>query len=75
MGGQDSRLSCQGTPARLAAARRFIGSASAIRDGEVLMLDLIYVACTVAFFALMLAFVRGLEIMGQDAGTSEREDR
>jgi hypothetical protein len=37
------------------------------------MLDVIYVACTVAFFALMVAFVRGLEILGEDAGTSERE--
>jgi hypothetical protein len=37
------------------------------------MLDVIYVACTVAFFALMVAFVRGLEILGEDAGMSERE--
>jgi hypothetical protein len=30
------------------------------------MLDLLYLACIVGFFALMLAFVRGLEAMGKD---------
>jgi hypothetical protein len=37
------------------------------------MLDVIYVACTIAFFALMLAFVHGLEILGRDAALDERE--
>ena len=30
------------------------------------MLDVIYIAATIAFFALMLAFVRGLESLGRD---------
>jgi hypothetical protein len=37
------------------------------------MLDLIYVGCTVAFFALMLAFVRGLEALGRDGAIQERD--
>lgn len=37
------------------------------------MLDVVYVVCTLLFFALMLAFVRGLEILGRDAGIDERE--
>ena len=41
------------------------------------MLDLVYLACIVGFFALMLAFVRGLEIMGKDGGetSGERAER
>lgn len=35
------------------------------------MLDIIYIACTIAFFALMLAFVRGLEILGRDAAVQD----
>jgi hypothetical protein len=30
------------------------------------MFDIIYIAITVGFFALMLAFVRGLEILGRE---------
>jgi hypothetical protein len=30
------------------------------------MLDLVYVAITVVFFGLMLAFVRGLEKLGRE---------
>jgi hypothetical protein len=30
------------------------------------MLDLLYVAITVVFFGLMLAFVRGLEKLGRE---------
>jgi hypothetical protein len=37
------------------------------------MLDVIYIAITVGFFGLMLAFVRGLEILGRDAAIEERE--
>jgi hypothetical protein len=37
------------------------------------MLDLLYVAVTVAFFGLMLAFIRGLEILGRDAAVEDRE--
>jgi hypothetical protein len=33
------------------------------------MLDVLYVVSTVLFFALMLAFVRGLAVLGRDAGT------
>ena len=37
------------------------------------MLDIIYIAATIAFFGLMLAFVRGLEILGRGA-TGEEHD-
>jgi hypothetical protein len=37
------------------------------------MLDVVYIAVTVAFFGLMLAFVRGLQILGRDAAIEERE--
>ena len=37
------------------------------------MLDLLYVAITVVFFGLMLAFIRGLEILGRDAAIEDRE--
>lgn len=37
------------------------------------MLDLVYVAVTVVFFGLMLAFVRGLEVLGRGALGEERE--
>lgn len=37
------------------------------------MLDILYIAITVAFFALMLAYVRGCERLGRDvAGSEER---
>lgn len=39
------------------------------------MLDLIYIICIIGFFALMLAFVRGLEVLGRDAALQEPEDR
>jgi hypothetical protein len=37
------------------------------------MLDFLYVAITVAFFGLMLAFIRGLQILGRDAAVEDRE--
>jgi hypothetical protein len=37
------------------------------------MLDFLYVAITVVFFGLMLAFIRGLEILGRDAAIEDRE--
>jgi|HubBroStandDraft_6_1064221.scaffolds.fasta_scaffold85446_3 hypothetical protein len=37
------------------------------------MLDFLYVAITVVFFGLMLAFIRGLEILGRDAAVEDRE--
>jgi hypothetical protein len=37
------------------------------------MRDVVYIACTVGFFALMLAFVRGLEVLGRDASVADRE--
>lgn len=37
------------------------------------VLDVIYIACTIAFFALMLAFVRGLEILGRDPALQDEE--
>ncbi len=37
------------------------------------MLDVVYIAVTVAFFALMLAYVRGCEHLGKDgAGEGDR---
>lgn len=37
------------------------------------MLDIVYLVVTVAFFALMLAFVHGLELLGRGATGEERE--
>jgi len=36
------------------------------------MLDVVYVAVTLAFFGLMIAYVRGCERLGRD-GTGEEE--
>ncbi len=36
------------------------------------MLDLVYIAVTIAFFALMLAYVAGCERLGRD-GTGEAQ--
>ena len=36
------------------------------------MLDLVYIAVTLAFFGLMIAYVHGCERLGKD-GTSEQE--
>jgi hypothetical protein len=30
------------------------------------MVDLLYIAITVVFFGLMLAFIRGLQVLGRD---------
>ena len=35
------------------------------------MLDMIYTAATVGFFVLMLAYVRGCEALGREAGETE----
>lgn len=35
------------------------------------MLDAIYIAVTIAFFALMLAFVKGLDVLGRGAVAEE----
>ncbi len=37
------------------------------------MLDLVYIAVTIAFFALMLAFVKGLEKLGRGAVSEEHD--
>jgi hypothetical protein len=37
------------------------------------MLDIVYIAVTLAFFGLMLAFVHGLQVLGRDAAIEERE--
>ena len=37
------------------------------------VLDVIYIAATIAFFALMLAFVRGLESLGRDPALQDKE--
>ena len=31
------------------------------------MLDLLYIAITVAFFAIMLGYIRGCEVLGREA--------
>jgi len=36
------------------------------------MLDVVYILVTVAFFALMLAYVRGCELLGRES-TGEEE--
>jgi hypothetical protein len=36
------------------------------------VLDLIYTLLTIAFFALMLAYVRGCERLGRDASAEDR---
>ena len=36
------------------------------------MIDIIYIAVTLAFFGLMLAYVRGCERLGRDASSEER---
>jgi hypothetical protein len=38
------------------------------------MLDVVYIVVTVVFFALMLAFVHGLEVLGRGA-VSEESDK
>ena len=37
------------------------------------MLDALYVAITLVFFALMLAYIRGCEILGRETG--EEDDK
>lgn len=37
------------------------------------MLDFIYVASTIVFFALMLAFVHALDLLGRDGGADGQE--
>jgi hypothetical protein len=37
------------------------------------MYDLLYLVVIVGFFALMLAFVHGLALLGRDAAIDERE--
>lgn len=36
------------------------------------MLDVLYILLTVAFFGLMLAYVRGCERLGRDESSEER---
>lgn len=45
---------------------RASGRPRSLEGGRRLVLDVIYIAATIAFFALMLAFVRGLESLGRD---------
>ena len=37
------------------------------------MLDVLYIAITIAFFAIMLAYIRGCEALGRE--TTHEEDR
>ena len=41
-------------------------------DGDRNMIDVVYIVLTMAFFLLMLAYVRGCERLGRDA-TGEEE--
>jgi hypothetical protein len=43
-------------------------------QGKPDMIDVIYLLVTIAFFALMLVFVRGCEMLGRGA-TDENEER
>lgn len=36
------------------------------------MLDLLYIAITIAFFAMMLAYIRGCEALGRETREDER---
>lgn len=38
-----------------------------------MMLDLLYTAITIAFFAMMIAYIRGCEALGR--GTTREHDR
>jgi hypothetical protein len=54
--------------------RRYAGARAWVFSGsEGAVLDVIYIACTIAFFALMLAFVRGLESLGRDPALQDEE--
>ena len=54
--------------------RRYAGARSRVISGsEGAVVDGIYIACTIAFFALMLAFVRGLERLGRDPALQDEE--
>gem|GEM_PF-791506 len=62
--------------------RFFMGAAAGLHAtftprplGSYPMLDAVYVACTIAFFALMLAFVRGLELLGRDRAADDQDPR
>ncbi len=37
------------------------------------MYDLLYLGVTLVFFGLMLAFVRGLQVLGRDAAIEEHD--
>jgi hypothetical protein len=36
------------------------------------MMDIVYIVVTVLFFALMIAYVRGCELLGRDAEGEEK---
>lgn len=48
------------------AVRRLLASTFTAKSD---MIDLIYVLGTIAFFALMLAYVRGCEVLGRTTST------
>lgn len=39
------------------------------------MIDVVYVAATIGFFSLMLAYVRGCEALARDAAASQEPAR
>jgi hypothetical protein len=53
--------------------RLYAGAFAGHSGSEGAVLDVIYIACAIAFFALMLAFVRGLEILGRDPALQDKE--
>jgi hypothetical protein len=42
-----------------------------VHDKEQAMLDVVYIVLTLAFFGLMLGYVRGCEHLGKDAAGEE----
>jgi hypothetical protein len=49
-------------------------AAGRLLGGWYSMIDIAYVSATVAFFAIMLLYVRGCAVLGRD-GTGEEEQR
>ena len=49
------------------AIRRGSERSTALEGSHAPMIDLIYIVVTIAFFALMLAYVRGCERLGRDS--------
>lgn len=53
---------------------RILCGASTGADTFTPMYDLLYLAVIIGFFALMVAFAHGLEVLGRDAAIDERDN-